>query len=225
MVPPSSDGRSDKSPFNWTGKCLKSAPKGFSPGPGGWAYDNLFFEAVFAQAPLLGEIAEVLMGARLTVLAKPDGSVRGIATGVSMRSWWPDLRNNSRKSWRRNARDFNMHCRRGLTAEGSHRQRPFRHYFQCGWNRRPRGWNGCWWHADCCFLCVSCMQHFRATVCGMTMGKARRDASKESKRPFDAVAFLHWHTGRLGRSISGEQLCALLDDVYVLCLVKQFFGD
>ena len=69
---------------------LKSAPRGSSPGPGGWTYEqmrvllvdadtfNLFFEAAssFAQASLPGEIAEVLMGARLTALAKPDGGAR-----------------------------------------------------------------------------------------------------------------------------------------------------
>ena len=96
---------------------LKSAPRGSSPGPGGWTYEhmrvllddpdtcNLFFEAAssFAQASLPGEIGEVLMGAR----------------------------------------------------------------------RPPccRGWKRCRWHAHCCLLCVSRMQHLHATVGGMTMGK------------------------------------------------------
>ena len=63
-------------------KSLKSAPKGSSPG-----IFDLFFEAVssLAQARVPAEVSAALMGARLTVLAKPDGGVRGIATGCSLR--------------------------------------------------------------------------------------------------------------------------------------------
>ena len=74
-------------------KCLAS------PGPGGCTYEHLktllddtdtmelLFEAVtsLARAKVLAEIVEVLMGARLTALTKPDGGVRGIATGSSLR--------------------------------------------------------------------------------------------------------------------------------------------
>ena len=80
-------------------KCLKSAPRGASPGPGGCTYEHLktllddtdtmelLFEAItsLARANVPVEIAEVLMGARLTALTKPDGGVRGIATGSSLR--------------------------------------------------------------------------------------------------------------------------------------------
>ena len=79
-------------------KSLKSAPKGSSPGPGGCTYKHLrvlmddagifdlFFEAVssLAQARVPAEVGAVLMGDRLTALAKPDG-VRGIATGCLLR--------------------------------------------------------------------------------------------------------------------------------------------
>ena len=80
-------------------KCLKSAPRRASPGPGGCTYEHLktllddtdtmelLFEATtsLARANVPIEIAEVLMGARLTALTKPDGGVRGIATGSSLR--------------------------------------------------------------------------------------------------------------------------------------------
>ena len=80
-------------------KCLKSAPRGASPGPGGCTYEHLktllddtdtmelLFLAItsLARANVPVEIAEVLMGARLTALTEPDGRVRGIATGSSLR--------------------------------------------------------------------------------------------------------------------------------------------
>ena len=48
---------------------------------------ELLFEALtsLARAKVPAEIAEVLMGARLIALTKPDGGVRGIATGSSLR--------------------------------------------------------------------------------------------------------------------------------------------
>ena len=78
---------------------LKSAPRGSSPGPGGCTYEHLKIllddsdttELLFgacsslAQATVPEEVASVLMGARLTALTKPDGGVRGIATGCSLR--------------------------------------------------------------------------------------------------------------------------------------------
>ena len=80
-------------------RSLKSAPKGSSPGPGGCTYEHLralledvdtfklLFEAVssLAQATVPPEIAAALTGARLTALSKPDGGVRGIATGCLLR--------------------------------------------------------------------------------------------------------------------------------------------
>ena len=78
---------------------LKSAPRGSSPGPGGWTYEHLkgmlddtdtfewFLSASnsLSQARVPNEIAEALMGARMTALTKPDGCVRSIATGGSLR--------------------------------------------------------------------------------------------------------------------------------------------
>ena len=78
---------------------LKSAPRGSSSGPGGWTYEHLkgmldntdTFELLLSacnslsQAKVPREIADALMGARLTALTKPDGGVRGIATGCSLR--------------------------------------------------------------------------------------------------------------------------------------------
>ena len=70
---------------------LKSAPRGSSPGPGGWTYEHLkgmlddtdtfewFLSACdsLSQARVPSETAKALMGARMTVLTKPDGGVRG----------------------------------------------------------------------------------------------------------------------------------------------------
>ena len=66
-----------------------------SPGPGGCTYehlkilleDNDVVELLFGaltslvHAHVLREVSDVLMSARLTALTKPDGRVRGIATG------------------------------------------------------------------------------------------------------------------------------------------------
>ena len=78
---------------------LKSAPRGSSPGPGGWTYEYLkgllddtdTFEWLLSacnslsQAKVPRKIAEVLMSARMTALTKPNGGVRGIAIGGSLR--------------------------------------------------------------------------------------------------------------------------------------------
>ena len=80
-------------------QCLKSALQGSSPGPGGCTYEHLRllldemdtvefpFEKLicFAQAKVLSDVTKALMGARFTAMAKPDGGVRGIATGSSLR--------------------------------------------------------------------------------------------------------------------------------------------
>ena len=81
-------------------QCLKSAPRGASPGPGGCTYEHLkmlldemdtvelLLEALTSLARAnvpSDDVTEALMGARLTALAKPDGGVRGIATGSSLR--------------------------------------------------------------------------------------------------------------------------------------------
>ena len=78
---------------------LKSAPRGSSAGPGGWTFEHLkvLFDDTdtfhlllaacnsLAQERVPGEIAQAPMGARLTALTKIDGGVRGIATGCSLR--------------------------------------------------------------------------------------------------------------------------------------------
>ena len=80
-------------------KCLKAAPRGASPGPGGCTFEHLkvllddtdTMELLFvnvtrlARAKVPVEISEVLMGARFTALAKFDGGIREIATGSSLR--------------------------------------------------------------------------------------------------------------------------------------------
>ena len=80
-------------------KCLKSAPRGASPGPGGCTCEHLqallddtdtmelLFVAItsLARGKVPAEISEALMGARLTALTKPGGGVRGIAMGSSLR--------------------------------------------------------------------------------------------------------------------------------------------
>ena len=72
-------------------KCLKSAPRGASPGPGGCTYEHvktllddtdtmeLLFEAItsLGRANVPVEIAEVLMGARLTALTPRTSNVAG----------------------------------------------------------------------------------------------------------------------------------------------------
>ena len=103
---------------------LKSAPRGSSPGPGGCAYEHLktldesdttelLFGACssFAQSNIPEEVASVLMRARLTALSKPDGAVRGIATGCSLRRFV--ARTPQSSSWRcskQSARRFNTLC-------------------------------------------------------------------------------------------------------------------
>ena len=78
---------------------LKSAPRGSSPGPGGCTYEHLkvlldetdtaelMFAACsrLAQAKVPDQVATALMGARLVAVTKPDGGVRGIATGCAFR--------------------------------------------------------------------------------------------------------------------------------------------
>ena len=97
---------------------LKTAPKGSSPGPGGFTYEHLrvlldevatfdlLLEAAssLAQAKLPVEIATALTGARLTALIKLDGGVRGIATGCSLR------RLVARTLAKQFAKDFETEC-------------------------------------------------------------------------------------------------------------------
>ena len=80
-------------------KCLASAPSGSVPGPGGCTYEmlklclddaetsHLLFRAVedLARAQAPDCITRAFMGATMTALQKPDGGVRGIATGTSFR--------------------------------------------------------------------------------------------------------------------------------------------
>ena len=62
-------------------------------------------------AKVLEEVASVLMGASVTALTKPDGVVRGIATGCSLRRSVARISQSS--SWRcskQSARRFNTLC-------------------------------------------------------------------------------------------------------------------
>ena len=78
---------------------MKSARRGSSPGPGGCTCEHLKVfldetdaaELMFAacsrsaQAKVPNQVATALMGARLVAVAKPDGGVRGITTGGTFR--------------------------------------------------------------------------------------------------------------------------------------------
>ena len=78
---------------------LKSSLRGSSPGPGGCTFEHLkalledsnAFDLLIeelnslAQAAVPQVIADVLMSAKLTAIAKKDGGVRGIATGTTLR--------------------------------------------------------------------------------------------------------------------------------------------
>ena len=78
---------------------LRTAPRGSSPGPGGFTYEHarvllddsdtfdLLVEALnsLARGAVPVDVSAALMRARLTALSKPDGGVRGIATGTTLR--------------------------------------------------------------------------------------------------------------------------------------------
>ena len=77
-------------------KCLREAPSGCAPGPGGCTNDDhellqLLFSASedFARGTVPPTVRRVLMVATMTALQKPDGreegGVRGIAAGMSVR--------------------------------------------------------------------------------------------------------------------------------------------
>ena len=68
---------------------LRTAPRGSSPGPGGFTYEHarVLLEALnsLARAAVPVEVLGALMHARLTALSKPDGGVHGIAIGTTLR--------------------------------------------------------------------------------------------------------------------------------------------
>ena len=80
-------------------KCLRSAPSGSDPGPGGCSYQmlktclddaellQLLTEAAedFARAAVPQCIFHAFRQATMTALMKPDGGIRGIATSTSFR--------------------------------------------------------------------------------------------------------------------------------------------
>ena len=107
---------------------LKSAPRGSSPGSGGWTYEHLkaFLDDTdtfhlllsacnsLAQARVPREIAQALMGARLTALIKPDGGVRRIATGCSWRRLVAKMMAKQFvKVFEAECSPFLTHCQRG----------------------------------------------------------------------------------------------------------------
>ena len=89
-------------------KCLQSAPSGCAPGPGGCSNEMLrvclddceVFQLLFraaedcASASMPESVKKAFMSATITALQKPDGGVRGIATG--MPKLWPD---SSEQQW------------------------------------------------------------------------------------------------------------------------------
>ena len=80
-------------------KCLRNAPSGSASGPGGCTNEmlrvclddhelfQLLFRAAedFATADMPEPVRKAFMSATMTALQKPDGGVRGIATGTSFR--------------------------------------------------------------------------------------------------------------------------------------------
>ena len=80
-------------------KCLQSAPSGCAPDPGGCSNEMLrvclddceVFQLLFraaedcASASMPESASKAFMSATMTALQKPDGGVRGIATGTSFR--------------------------------------------------------------------------------------------------------------------------------------------
>ena len=82
-----------------TTKCLQSAPSGCAPGPGGCSNEMLrvclddceVFQFLFraaedcASASMPESVSKAFMSATMTARQKPDGGVRGIATGTSFR--------------------------------------------------------------------------------------------------------------------------------------------
>ena len=92
-----------ESPFQLDGeifvKCLRTAPSGTSPGPGGCTNEmlrvclddtetlELLVSAAedFARAETPQEVSKSFMLASMTALQKKDGGVRGIATGTAFR--------------------------------------------------------------------------------------------------------------------------------------------
>ena len=79
--------------------CLRTAPKGSSPGPGAMTYEHLrvllddpvAFEALadaaeaFARAELPGEVSATYVLARMVAFTKDDDGGRGIAAGACFR--------------------------------------------------------------------------------------------------------------------------------------------
>ena len=95
---------------------------------------DLLFEAVAAVPE---EIMAALMGARLTALAKPDGSVRGIATGSSLqrlvaRTLAKQFASEFEAEYRSSTR-CPLERARTVSTFG-----PRRHHSECGRHRRKR---------------------------------------------------------------------------------------
>ena len=64
-------------------KCLQSAPAGSAPGPG--VCTNEMLRVCLDDPQLFFSRSKAFMSATMTALQKPDGGVRGIATGTSFR--------------------------------------------------------------------------------------------------------------------------------------------
>ena len=171
---------------------LRTAPKGFSPRPGGFTCEHLrvlldvvatfdlLLEAAssLAQANLPVEIATALTGAHLTALTKPDGGVRGIATGCSLR------RLVARTLAKQFAKDFETECAP----------------FQCALSTRAG--TDCVGHmlkaatdsdAAATVLSVDGIGPYDHVSCSEP-GRRRR-----ARGPSGAFAVQHWHPGRSGR--------------------------
>ena len=236
-------------------KCLKNAPRGSSPGPGGCTHEHLrilvddvdtmelLFEAVtsLAQARVPVTISRALMSARLTALKKADGGVRGIATGCTFR------RLVARTLARQFAKDFEEECapfqyalstRAGTDCVG--------HFLRAATDTDPQA----------TILSVDGIGAYDHVLRAAMLGRLARMPKARAILPFVRLSYASpseysWvdDTGRsrivhqaeggeqgdplmpllfsvgiqdaleeVARSLqAGEQLCAYLDDVYLLC--------
>ena len=194
---------------------LKTAPRGSSPGAGGCTYEHIkillddsdTFDFVaealnsLARASVPREISRALMGARLTALRKPDGGVRGIATGTTLRrivgrtlaKQFSKLFKQERSPLQHGTVHQSGHRLCGTHDSGEHRCRSCSNRSEGGRDRSPTIMcfvQPCWedwstWkrHGSFCHLCRCRTPIHQATSGSPTMGSvAQSPRQKEGNR-------------------------------------------
>ena len=204
--PPESPVQIDRKIFL---KSLKTAPEHLRVLLDEVATFDLLLEAAssLAQAKLPVEIATVLTGARLTALAKPDGGVRGIATGCSTLA-------------KQFAKDFETECapfqydlltRAGTDCVGHMlraatdsdvkrgRDRCVRSHLKVGnagkieQNAKSTG------HSPICAPLVWSPVNVQLVGSEWSQTCSEPGRRRRARGPADAFAVQHWHPGRSGR--------------------------